>query len=387
MSIKLLITDPDPVFSKEISVELELVKEVEVMGTETAWDGVERATAAGQPDAVMFGPGWPKGRVLERFKELRRRFPTIAGIMVTAEYSTDLRRLASEAGFSGVYGIPLDSTELLVCLKNIVAVGGRRGDKTPKKGQVITIFSTKGGVGKTVVATNLAVSLSELTKSTVALVDLDLQFGDVGVMLKLMPKHTLYDLVGLESVDIGQIKGFMTKYSERLDVFVAPLQPELGDLVTPETIKPLFGWLRQAYDYIVIDTPPSFNDNVLAALDETDRLYLVSALDLPSIKNIKLCLQTLKLLDFDREKVDLALNRVEKNIGLTPVEVEAVFKEEISIQIPSDPAVAIAVNKGMPVVLESPKALASKVLIKMSEELAAGVRGGRKKEVTHSVSA
>jgi len=387
MRVKLLITDPDPIFAKEIGAELDLVKEVEVSGAESAWEGVERAVSSGNPDAVMFGPGWPKSRVIERFGELRQRFPALAGIMVTAEYNTELRRQAAEAGFSGVYGIPLDGTELLVCLKNIAAVGGRKGDKGPKEGQVITVFSTKGGVGKTVVATNLAVALSEQAKATVALVDLDLQFGDVGVMLKLMPKHTIYDLVGLKSVDIGQIKGLMTNYCDRLDAFVAPLQPELADLVTPEIIKPVFGWLRQAYDYIIIDTPPSFNDNVLAALDETDRLYLISALDLPSLKNIKLCLQTLKLLDFEREKICLVLNRVEKNLGLTPAEVEEVFKEKISIQIPNDPAVTQAVNKGAPVVRDAPKAPAAKVLMKLSEVIAAEAGHDLERKVAQSVSA
>ncbi len=387
MRVKLLITDPDPIFAKEIGAELDLVKVVEATTAESAWEGVERSVAAGNSDVVMFGPGWPKSRVLERFGELRKRFPALAGIMVTAEYSTDLRRRAAEAGFSGVYGIPMDGAELLGCLKNIGAGGGRRGEKGPREGQVITVFSTKGGVGKTVVATNLAVALSEQNKATVALVDLDMQFGDVGVMLKLMPKHTIYDLVGLKSVDIGQIKGLMTKYSDRLDAFVAPLQPELADLVTPEIIKPVFSWLRQAYDYIIIDTPPSFNDNVLAALDETDRLYLVSALDLPSLKNNKLCLQTLKLLDYDRDKIRLVLNRVEKNLGLTPAEVEEVFKEKISVQIPNDPAVTLAVNKGAPVVRETPKAPAAKVLMKLSKTIASELSSGLERKVAQSVSA
>jgi pilus assembly protein CpaE len=185
-----------------------------------------------------------------------------------------------------------------------------------------------------------------------------------------MPTHTLYDLVGLKSVDMGQIQGLMTKYNDRVSAFVAPLQPELGDLVTPEIIKPVFGWLRQAYEYIIIDTPPSFNDNVLSVLDETDELYLVSALDLPSLKNIKLCLQTLKLLDFDRGKIKLVLNRVDKSLGLSPSEVEDVIKEKIPIQVPNDPAVTIAVNKGAPVVVETPKAPAAKALLKISEEIA-----------------
>lgn len=387
MKIKVLITDPDPVFAKEIAAEMDLVREVEIVGAESVWENVEPVVASAGADAVMFGPGWSKSRVMERFAELRRHFPNLAGIMVTAEYTTELRRQAAESGFSGVYGIPLDGTELLMCLRNIGAGGGRSGRKPGPAGQVITIFSTKGGVGKTVVATNLAVALAEQTKAKVAIIDLDVQFGDVGVMLKLMPKHTLYDLVGLKSVDIGQIKALMTDYNDKVSAFVAPLQPELADLIGPDIIKPVFGWLRQAFDYIVVDTPPSFNDNVLSALDETDQLYLISALDLPSIKNIKLCLQTLKLLDFDREKTALVLNRVDKNLGLVPAEAESVFNEKISIQVPNDPAVAIAVNKGVPVVSESPKSPAAKILLQLSADISKRRPSRNRKEVAQSVPA
>jgi pilus assembly protein CpaE len=386
VDIRLMVADPDPVFTKEITAEFGLVKEIEIVGSESRWEQVETAVSSNQPSIILFGPGWTKNRVLSGFQEIKQKYPDVEAVLVTADYSTELRRQAAEAGFNGVYGIPIDTKDLLMCFKRIGAGGGRKV-KRISSGKIITVFSTKGGVGKTVISTNLAVALTEGTKKRAVVVDLDLQFGDVGVMLKLMPKHTLYDLVGLKSVDLGQLQGLLTPFSERVSAFVGPLQPELADLVTPDIVKPVFGWLRQSFDYVIIDTPPCFNDNVLSILDETDELQLVATLDLPSLKNIKLCLQTLKLLDFPREKMKMVLNRVQRNIGLTIDEVEEVFQEKIAVQIPNDNAIPLAVNKGVPVVLDAPKAPAVKALLKLGEITAAASPGKRRKEVAQSVPA
>lgn len=365
MKIKLAIVDPDPVFARELSAEFDLVKEVEIIGTESHWERIERLISSGLPQVVIFGPGWARNRVISGFEALRAKFPAVAGVLVTAEYSTELRRLAADAGFAAVYGIPIDGTELLLCLRRVAATVRHSGEQV-KSGRVITVFSTKGGVGKTVIATNLAIALAAERGAQTVAVDLDLQFGDVGVMLKLLPRHTLYDLVGLKTADLGQIRALLTSYNDKVSAFVAPLQPELADLLTPELVQPVFGWLRQLADYVIVDTPPCFNDNVLGVLDETDELHLVATLDLPSLKNIKLCLQTLKLLGFAREKIRLILNRVDKNLGLSVAEVEQVFQEKVAIQIPNDPAVPIAVNKGAPVVLDAPKSPATLALTRLA---------------------
>ncbi len=389
MRMKLGIADPDPVFASEISAEFKLIKEVELIWSKNSWDDVESSARTALPDVVLFGPGWSKKRILSGFKKMLVNYPGLRGSLVTADYSTELRRQAAEVGFTGVFGIPIDSSELLLCLRRAVAAGKRRGSKETKtSGRIITVFSTKGGVGKTVIATNLAVALASEKNSRAILLDLDLQFGDVGVMLKLLPKHTLHDLVGLKNIDSGQINALLTKFNDRVSAFVAPLQPELADLVTPDIIKPVYGWLRQAADYVIVDTPPCFNDNVLSVLDETDQLFLVATLDLPSLKNIKLCLQTLKLLAFPREKTRLILNRSDRSLGLSPQDVEEVFQEKISVRIVNDPSVPLAVNKGAPVILDAPKAPASSALIKLGALVRDQDDNDKKrKKVKQSVSA
>ncbi len=389
MGVKMAIADPDPVFTAEISSEFKLINEVEVVWAKNTWDEINNCMSSQTPEVVLFGPGWSKARVLSGFKKFIAARPFLQAILVTADYSTDLRRQAAEAGFAGVFAIPIDSTELLLCVRRAAANRKRQGgDEKRPQGRFITVFSTKGGVGKTVVATNLAVALANEADANTVVVDLDLQFGDVGVMLKLLPKHTLHDLVGLESIDAEQAKSLLTPFNDKVNAFVAPLQPELADLMTPQIIKPAYTALRQITDYIIVDTPPCFNDNVLGVLDETDELFLVATLDLPSLKNIKLCLKTLKLLGFPKEKTSLILNRIDQGFGLSPIEAEAIFEEKIIGQIPNDSAVLLAVNKGTPVVLEAPKAPASKALLSLTgivSDLVGNEK--RRKKVRQSVSA
>ncbi len=389
MGVKMAIADPDPVFAAEISSEFKLINEVEVVWAKDTWEEIDSCMSSQTPEVVLFGPGWSKARVLSGFKKMIIRYPLLQAILVTSDYSTDLRRKADEAGFAGVFAIPIDSTELLLCVRRAAANRKSQGGNEQKpSGRFITVFSTKGGVGKTVVATNLAVALANEASASTVVVDLDLQFGDVGVMLKLLPKHTLHDLVGLESIDVEQIRSLLTPFNDKVSAFVAPLQPELADLMTPQIIKPAYSALRQIADYIIIDTPPCFNDNVLGVLDETDELFLVATLDLPSLKNIKLCLKTLKLLGFPKAKTNLILNRVDQGFGLSPNEVEAVFEEKIIGQVPNDSAVLLAINKGVPVVLEAPKAPASKALLALTRILSGLDKNEEKrKKVRQGVSA
>lgn len=389
MGVKLAIADPDPVFAAEILSEFKLINEIEVVWSKNNWDDIDSHISAQEPEVILFGPGWSRSRVLSGFKKALTDHPRLQAILVTADYTTELRRQAAEIGFAGVFAIPIDSSELLLSVRRVAANRKCRGEEEQnQRGRFITVFSTKGGVGKTVVATNLAVALANEAGARTVVVDLDLQFGDVGVMLKLLPKHTLHDLVGLESIDVDQIRSLLTPFNEKVSAFVAPLQPELADLMTPQIIKPAYSRLREAADYIIIDTPPCFDDNVLGVLDETDELFLVATLDLPSLKNIKLCLKTLRLLGFPEEKTSLILNRVDPGLGLSPTEVEAVFQEKVLVQVPNDSAVQRAVNRGAPVVLDAPKAPASKALLALTGIVSELVGNEKKrKKVKQDVSA
>lgn len=221
-------------------------------------------------------------------------------------------------------------------------------------GQVVTVFAAKGGCGKTTIATNLAVASAGLGRS-VCLVDLDLAFGDVAIALQLDPKRTLAEAVAMVGhVDQTGIRSLLTPYRPQLDALLAPVEPGAAESIPAALIGELLGVLRTMYDLVVIDTPPAFTDHVLSAFDASDRFVLVASLDVPALKNLKLTLEMLDLLNFDPARREIVLNRADSKVGLALDEVQDALGAAVSVQIPSSRAVPAAINRGVPIVLDSP---------------------------------
>jgi pilus assembly protein CpaE len=244
---------------------------------------------------------------------------------------------------------PAEAIEFAVRKAAARAGGGRSRDR---RGRVVTVFSPKGGTGKTVVACNLAVALAAEGKKTL-LVDLDLQFGDVAIMLGLEPERTLHDLVVAPgSFDADKIAGYATRRGARLDVLPAPLRPEDGELVLDARIAEILDAAAQGYDVVVVDTAPFFHGAVLAALDRTDELLLVCVPDVPTMKNVRLTLQTLELLSFPADRIKLVLNRASARVGFRAAQVASVLERGVDFELPEDERVPVGVNRGAPVVGE-----------------------------------
>lgn len=221
-------------------------------------------------------------------------------------------------------------------------------------GRVVTVFSPKGGTGKTVTASNLAAALAKLGKKTL-LLDLDLQFGDAAIVMGIEPEKTVYDLVVAPGeLDLEKLAGYTTKHACGLDILPAPLRPEDAELVTESKITRLLEVARESYDVIVVDTSPFFHGPMLATLDRSDELLVLCGLDVPTLKNVRLALQTLELLSFPTNRIRFVLNRANTKVGLSKREVEAALKVSIEIEVPSDRAVPVCVNQGNPVVLADP---------------------------------
>jgi pilus assembly protein CpaE len=226
----------------------------------------------------------------------------------------------------------------------------------PGDGKVITVFSSKGGCGKSFVSTNLAVALAQKTGEEVALIDLDLQFGDLAIMLQLFPARTIYDAAqNLDRLDADALKGYLTPHRGQVFLLAAPLEPGLSETISAESVAKIIRLMKRLYKYVIIDTPPSFTDHVLAALDESDESVLITSMDVPSIKNLKLSLQTLELLGFGRDRIRLILNRADAKVGLRVQEVEKTLGTRIDVPIPSSREVPLSINRGTPLILEDPK--------------------------------
>ena len=228
-------------------------------------------------------------------------------------------------------------------------------DHAVQEGKVVTVFSAKGGVGKTTFSTNLGCYLAS-TGARVLLVDLDLAFGDVGISLQMLPQNSIIDLVQMAGhLDEQGLQSVVTRHESGLDAACAPAEPSDADRIPGQIIGELLKVAKRSYDFIVVDTPPAFTEHVLAAFDNSDLLVLIATLDIPAVKNLRLTLDTLDLLGSPREDRVIVLNRSDAKVGLRSEDVVAVIKQDIAVMVPNSTAVPASVNRGVPIVLDEPK--------------------------------
>lgn len=239
------------------------------------------------------------------------------------------------------------------------------------QGKVFTVFSTKGGVGKSLVAVNTAVALAQ-QKHRVCLVDLDVNSGDVAIMLQLSPTRNVNDLVGFNGgIDQGAIESLLTPFSDRLAVVAAPVHLDSPDQASGDDIGKMLDGLKEMFDHVVVDTSGVFDDQALAALDRSDAIVLVGTLDIPALKGVKLATSTLDLLNFDRGSWSFVLNRADAKVGLTASDFESTLGLRADATLVSSREVLAAVNRGEPLVAAYPGNANSKALVTFASELAA----------------
>lgn len=246
--------------------------------------------------------------------------------------------------------------------------------------EVVIVYSGKGGVGKSVIATNLAASIARESGEEVALLDLDLQFGDDAVLLGLEPTRTISDVIEhYPEVDAPFITALMLEAAPHLRVLPAPISPELADLVTPDHVRKTLEVLRAAFDHLVVDCSSHLGDVTLTALDCADRIVLVSDLGIPAIKETKLSLKLFESLGVPREKIFLVVNRADAGSEVTVEQAEANLRFPVSVQVPSrDKVVLSAISKGSAFVNVAPDSDVSLRIKDLAGELAAlGSRAGR----------
>ena len=249
-----------------------------------------------------------------------------------------------------------------------IAAGGP--SRSGGEGRVITVFSPKGGVGKSTISTGLSGAYCHGMKRNTLLIDLDLQFGDVGIMMGIDPAQTIVDLVTTTGeLDPDKLSGYVVNHQSGMDVLCAPLRPEDAELVTEDRIGQLIDVAKSAYDMVVLDTPPHFDATTLAALDRSDRLVLVATMDIPTVKNCKLALQTLNLLQYPRERIALVVNRPLGRADLRESDISRTLDMPIAAVIPLDKEIATAVNRGVPVTVSASRAPAAKAMRELAEHL------------------
>jgi pilus assembly protein CpaE len=292
-------------------------------------------------------------------------------IVLSSGGSPTLLEEALEADVADVLLLPQLTENVVFAVRKASHTSRRAlGGGTSRHGRLVTVFSPKGGTGKTVLATNLSSSLAKHWGKRALLLDLDLQFGDAAIMLGLEPEKTIYDLVTAPGeLDSEKLAGYTTRHTSGLDILPAPLRPEDAELVTEAKLARLLEVARESYDAIVVDTSPFFHGPMLATLDRTDELLLLTSLDVPTIKNVRLSLQTLDLLSFPVDRIKIVLNRANSKVGMNRKEVETALELPVRFEVPSDRVVPLAVNRGNPAVLADGKSDFSRSVRELAKSL------------------
>ncbi|MFT7473931.1 MAG: pilus assembly protein CpaE [Verrucomicrobiales bacterium] len=339
----------------------------------------------GSPMVVVLGPSCSDGDVLSSVERSMSGRPDVGVVLVADELSTTILQLALRSGVKDVLTLQGDTSQIAEAIERIgsnlrsdngaarvsslpVVTGG--GDDS-ELGRVTTVFSTKGGSGKSVIAVNLAVVLAERSDGPVVLVDADLQFGDVAVMMKLAPSHTVVDAVSnIERLDASLLESLLaTHEASGLRVLPAPLEPAFADQIGASDMVKIIEILRRFCSHVVIDTPAYFNDVVLGIVEVSDDVLLVAGMDIPNIKNVKIGLQTLRLLNTPMEKLRLILNRANSKVKLDIGGVERTLQISADALVPSDVVVPQSVNKGVPFVISHRKSGVAKSIRALADTL------------------
>jgi pilus assembly protein CpaE len=329
-------------------------------------EGVQ-AINAGKLRMVILGPSYAQESKLDSVRQLRHQDPSLISLIVAPEVTANLLRAAMRAGVSDVIEAPLSEEKIEAAINQFSSdvmarpVTPSGGPVDTSRGQIVTVMSAKGGSGKTVTATNLAMLLARQSDTSVCLVDADLQFGDVCLVLQLEPKFTVVNAAAeLHRLDSQLIASILTEHPSGLKVLAAPLEPAFADDITTAGLLQILDLLSTMFDWVVVDTASLLDELLLSLLEKSDQIAMVVDMDLPSVKNAKLALETLRLLKFPTGKVKLILNRSNARARLDDREIEGALKAQIQARIPSEGIVAASVNEGRPVVESSPKSKVSK---------------------------
>ena len=334
---------------------------------------------SGELRMLLLGPSFSNDESLEQIRSLHNQDPALVLMMVAETVTADLLRGAMRAGVSDVIEAPLDEAKIEAAIEQFGHdVLKRRSAAKPtpepvrsEKGSIVTVTSAKGGSGKTVTATNVALLLNRIPDKKVVLVDADLQFGDVCLLLQLEPRFTMVNAAHeLHHLDVEMLDSLLTEHPSGLKVLAAPLEPAFADDITTAGLMQMLDLLQETYDYVVVDTASMLDELILSLIEKADHVLMVVDMDLPSVKNAKLALETLRLLKFSTQNVQLVMNRNNSKAKLETKEIESALKMEISASVPSDAAVPNSVNEGRPIVETDPKGKVAKGFESVAELIA-----------------
>ena len=336
-----------------------------------AWSAVRAGD--GEPELVVIGCAHRHDDALNLVHGASNRTPA-GGLPVVVLYHgspNGFMEKAFAAGADDLITLPQSPRDLAFALEKAIA---RRRGAAPatREGALITVLGPKGGTGKTLTACNLAIALSQTGASPV-IVDLDLQFGDVGLALGMRPTRTIYDLASSAgTLDDDKVESFLTVHSSGAKALLAPVRPDQAAIVSISFIRSVLEILRSRHDFVIVDTPPAFSPEVIASIDASSSLCVVGMLDALSLKDTKIGLETLGEMGYEQSDITLLLNRADSNVGISQADVEQLLGRRPDVLVPSDRAIPRALTEGRTIVDADPRSAAAKAFMQLAETLRRG---------------
>lgn len=309
------------------------------------------------PEVLILGPGLPLDEALKFAAILDLQYPEIS-IVLTADDDGETALNAMRSGIRDIISpsAESDTVRALVERASLSAAGRRRGlaptaseGPNAEGGRIVAVMSPKGGVGKTTIASNLAIGLGQISPMSVVIVDLDLQFGDIASGLMLEPEFTITDaVVGAASQDAMVLKTYLSVHPGNIYALCAPRNPIDMDRITGEHISHLLRQLRSEFQYVVVDTAPGLGEHVLATLEQATDAVWVCGMDIPSIRGLRTGFKILSELDLLPDNRHVVLNMADRKTGLTVQDVEATIGAPVDVVLPRSRTVPFSTNKGVP---------------------------------------
>jgi pilus assembly protein CpaE len=392
--IRVLVVDDIPEMRENIRKLLAFENDIEVVAVAgSGQDGIQ-CTRQYQPNIVLMDINMPDMDGITAAELVAKEVPTAQVIMVSVQSEADYLRRAMLAGARDFVTKPFSAEELISTIHRVHKMAQGRmpapsatGSSAPgaglpftgplrptRQGKVVAMFGTKGGIGTSVMAVNLAVALNKPDRKA-AVVDASLHFGDIGVMLNLQATRSLADISKvIADLDAQLIETTLTPHASGIKALLAPSQPEMAELVHAEHLKSILTEMRSMFDFIIVDTARTLKDEILAVLDIADRILLMGTPDIPSIKNARVFFEIADALGYPSEKIVFVLNKMDRRSLISARDIETHVKHSVAAQLPMDEATAVtSVNKGVPFVAD-PRAKATplgQAVVQLAERLVA----------------
>jgi pilus assembly protein CpaE len=372
-SIKALVSLDAGIDEAAVRAALPSDPTIQVVGyvpVEESWSTLQEAAS----DLLVIACSGYSERALTLIGNAAREHPDLPIVVLSMSSPDGFLSRLFEVGADDVVRLPESPERVRFTLQKVVArrqaVATNAG---PGKGSMICVLGPKGGTGKTVTASNLASAMA-MAQRRVAVIDLDIQFGDLALCMGVRPETTLYDLASSPgSLDADKLGAYLVPHESGAQVLVAPTRPDQAAAISVDFLREVYTILRTTHEFVVVDTGPGFSPEVISAIDASSDVCMLSMLDTLSLKNARLGLETLDLMGYEADRTVLVLNRADSRVGISDEDVERIVGRKPEVRVPSDVEITRSVNDGRPIVMSRQKSEAAQSFHRLADVFMARV--------------